>query len=243
MKAIVQTYDRNSVITEHMIRCYEELWPGHPFTFRIPFQDPGRCVEMGNREYIQTDPGIKKTVLGLLQDLDDEEWIYWCIDDKYPVKLDVAIANEIYEMILGGVSEDVCAVMFCNPGSKFQSMHLVGEPIPFGPARLIQRQNYNRIWLHQFARVRLIRHLFRQFPEQVPYAKLLDDYVAVINKPAIHRTYMTESGHAVFGESMSRGNLTRNCHDSLLSHGFSIPSNMLTEIRKRKLIGEWHKTD
>lgn len=85
--------------------------------------------------------------------------------------------------------------------------------------------------------------MFRQFPEQVPYAKLLDDYIAVINKPAIHRTYMTELGHALFGESMSRGNLTRNCHVSLLSHGFSIPSNILTEIRKRKLIGEWHKTD
>lgn len=113
--------------------------PDIPFTFRIPFQDPERCLEGGNREYIQTDPGIKKTVLGLLQDLDDEEWIYWCTDDKYPVKLDLTIAVEIYEKILGGVSVDTCAVLFCKPGAKRQSFHLTGEPIPFGSVRLIER--------------------------------------------------------------------------------------------------------
>ena len=38
MYAIVLTYDDNHNIANHMIYKYTNLWPNHPFIFRIPYQ-------------------------------------------------------------------------------------------------------------------------------------------------------------------------------------------------------------
>src|SRR5437016_4718972 len=86
MKAIVLTYDRNRAVTEHMILKYEQLWPDHPFTFRIPYQELAGPANP-RHEYIRTPPEIRPTVLQLIAGLDDNEWIYWCVDDKYPIEL------------------------------------------------------------------------------------------------------------------------------------------------------------
>ncbi len=86
MKAIVLTCDRYRAITEHMILQYERSWPDHPFIFQIPYQD-ARGTDTTKTNYHKTPEDIKGTVLHLLADVDDEEWIYWCVDDKYPVRL------------------------------------------------------------------------------------------------------------------------------------------------------------
>jgi len=86
LKAIVLSCDRYRAITEHMILQYERLWPDHPFVFRIPYQR-ARGLDTKRTTYRQTPEDIKGTVLHLVADLDDEEWIYWCVDDKYPIQL------------------------------------------------------------------------------------------------------------------------------------------------------------
>src|SRR5438105_1360278 len=85
IKALVLTWDRNRAITEHMIRQYEKVWPNHPFIFHIPYQNLGG-TDTEKRRYVTTPPAIKATVMALIADLDDEEWIYWCMDDRYPIR-------------------------------------------------------------------------------------------------------------------------------------------------------------
>src|ERR1043166_9179142 len=86
MKAIVLTCDRFRPMTEHMILQYTRLWPTHPFVFRVPYQLV-RGSDTDRVEFRQTSENIRATVLELLSDLGDEEWIYWCIDDKYAIQL------------------------------------------------------------------------------------------------------------------------------------------------------------
>src|SRR5437667_12696620 len=76
MKAIVLTCDRYRAVTEHMILQYEKLWPDHPFTFRIPFQelDGGNIKRI---EYVQTSPEMQATVLECRRGITDEERIEW----------------------------------------------------------------------------------------------------------------------------------------------------------------------
>lgn len=53
MKAIVLTYDKYRTLTERMISMYQKLWPGHPYRFRIPYQElPG--MASSKREYLKT---------------------------------------------------------------------------------------------------------------------------------------------------------------------------------------------
>src|SRR5437764_10412602 len=86
IKAIVLTCDRYHVIIRHMIYQYDRLLPNHQFVFHIPYQDVGG-TDTKRIMYFASPSDIKGTVLHLLADIDDEEWIYWCVDDKYPIEL------------------------------------------------------------------------------------------------------------------------------------------------------------
>src|SRR6266536_3651874 len=83
--AIVLTCDRYQPFATHMIMRYRAVWPSHPFTFHVPYL---RCPLGGERvEARQCPEAVRATVLGLLAGFDDETWVYWCIDDKYPIEL------------------------------------------------------------------------------------------------------------------------------------------------------------
>ena len=86
IKAIVLTCDRYRAITEHMIFQYDRLWPDHPFVFHVPYQELGG-LDTERVKYLAAPSDIKGTILHMLSEIDDEQWIYWCVDDKYPIQL------------------------------------------------------------------------------------------------------------------------------------------------------------
>jgi hypothetical protein len=82
----VLTCDRDRAITRHMIYLVRPPWPDHPFIFHIPYQEVGG-TDTKLVKYFLSPTDIRGTVLHLLAEIDDEEWIYWCVDDKYPIHL------------------------------------------------------------------------------------------------------------------------------------------------------------
>ena len=223
MKAIVLTYDRVRAIREHAILKYQQLWPDHPFLFRIPYQTllPNPAPD---REYVKTPPALKATTLNLLQDLDDEEWVFWCIDDKFPMAFDMPNVNALTAWVQGSVPDSVSAILFCRCCRLLHPEYLTGRRIvdPNGNVYL-ERKAYEQIWIPQFLRVKVIRHLFTSFPDEIPGAKLMDGYVRRLAKPASHQLYVTESNLAVFGESTRKGILTAVCYRSFLEQGLPLP--------------------
>ena len=117
MLAIVLSCDKYHPLTDHMISCYVRKWPSNPFVFRVPYQEFPQSLawKFGSKiELVRTPRNIKKTVLSLLSDLDEDEWIYWCIDDKYLVEIDEAAANKSLEWI-GQLDNPMdCGIMFCR---------------------------------------------------------------------------------------------------------------------------------
>src|SRR5437773_228867 len=111
MKAIVLTCDRYRAFTEHMILQYDRLWPDHPFVFRIPYQI-FRRPDSERIEYIAAPEGIRASVLRLVADVDDEEMVYWCADDKYPIQL---VTHKIAPLMsYVRQSPDISGLMFCR---------------------------------------------------------------------------------------------------------------------------------
>lgn len=238
MNAIVLTYDRNTILTEHMIRCYEELWPEHPFTFRIPFQDSERCILSHSREYIRTSPFIKATILTLINDLDDEEWVYWCIDDKYPVQLEIKNITSLYNTIIAHEIENVNGILFCRARRMFDPVCVIPTSIIAGKERLLERIAYNQIWIHQFIQVKVLRHLFTCFPDIIQNAKDMDDLKDELIKPSTHRLFVTETNYSIFGESLISGIITSNCMKSLSEKGFPIPKWQKNKLANSAIIGK-----
>ncbi|MEP7016192.1 MAG: hypothetical protein ABI925_12185 [Verrucomicrobiota bacterium] len=223
IKAIVLTWDRSRAITDHMILQYERLWPDHPFVFHIPFQNlPGRETE--RTRYFKTPAPIKATVLQLLEGLDDEEWVYWAVDDKYPIEL---VTNKITELIADALrSPDMSGLMFCRCRVTLDSPKLSLYPKkkvnPSGDV-YFERKAWYQIWIHQLLRVKVLRHLFGHMPDNIPSAKQMDKLKDEVPKLAEHHLFVTEKNFAIFGESTNRGAITQNCYESIRATGIELP--------------------
>ena len=223
MKAIVLTFDRHRAITQHLILQYERIWPDHPFRFRIPYQQL-RGPDSERVEYVESPPEIAATVLRLLQDIEDEEWVYWCSDDKYPIQIIVEKVNELLHYAL--TTPEISGLLFCRaratldrPDLALHSRQLV---TPAGDI-LLERKGWYQIWIHQFLKAKVLRSLFSQLPLKIPSAKALDGLKDQIPKPDEYHLFVTEQNFAVFGESTKRGVITRNCLESIRQTDIELP--------------------
>jgi hypothetical protein len=223
MKGIILTCDRYRAITEHMILKYNELWPDHPLTFRIPYQEIAGPAKK-DREYVRTPKAIRETVLTLLADLDDEEWIYWCVDDKYPIQL---LLPKIRCFLADlNKSPEMSGLLFCRCKALLHRAHETLYPAELHIASgdiLLERRWWNQIWIHQLLRVKVLRHLFSHMPQQIPSANLMDHFLDDIPKPPELRLYVTKDNFAVFGESTHKGSINQNCYDSIVKTKIELP--------------------
>ena len=242
MKAIVLTCDSYRALTKHMILQYERLWPDHPFVFRIPFQNL-RGPDSERIEYVKAPGGtasdIAPSVLRLLDDVDDEEMIYWCADDKYPIQL---VTDKIAALMLYvRQSSEISGLMFCRCRVTLERPDLAlyprEWPTPSGDI-LLERRAWYQIWIHQFLRAKVLRYFFLNMPDSVPSAKAMDTLKNDIIKLSDHRLFVTKENFAVFGESTQNGRITRNCYDSLRHAGIELPQKYRRPSRKHVTMGK-----
>lgn len=223
IKAIVLTCDRYRAITEHMILQYQRLWPDHPFAFHLPYQDVGG-VDSERVKYLETPSDIKATVLQLLADIEDEEWVYWCVDDKYPIQL---VTEKITDLIADAIqSPEMSGLLFCRC-----RMTLTDPKLALYPGKIrnsfgdiyFERKAWFQIWIHQLLRAKVLRYLMTQLPARIPSAKAMDELKNDVPKLPEHRLFVTKENFAVFGESTKRGVITQNCYESALATGMELP--------------------
>jgi len=224
MKAVVLTCDRYRAITEHMILQYEKVWPNHPFVFRIPYQNLGGAAT-GRMEFLKTPESIQETVLQLIADLDDEEWIYWCMDDKYPIRL---ITEKIADLIADAVgSPEMSGLLFCRCRVTLhdpeRALYPQKSTNSFGDV-YFERKAWFQIWIHQLLRVKVLRYLFTQLPDRIPTAKAMDEMKNAVPKLPEHRLFVTEKNFAIFGESTNKGLITQNCYESIRKTKIELPA-------------------
>ncbi len=104
MKAIVLSFDPHLEIANLVVETYNRLWPDCPFVFRIPFtdRDPRSIFAAQNVEFIQTPSDIRSTMENLLRGLPEDEFIFWCVDDRYPIEiLNLSVLRAALDFVSG----------------------------------------------------------------------------------------------------------------------------------------------
>jgi len=242
IKAIVLSYDRHRAIADHMILQYERLWPDHPFVFIVPYQTLER-PNTARVRYVKAPGGkpsdIPRTVLELIASFDDEELVYWCSDDKYPIRL---VTDKIARLLEHARrSPGIAGLMFCRCRATLNQPALTLYPAEFTTPDgdiLVERRAWYQFWIHQFVRVKVLRHYFSELPDDLPSAKALDEFREEIVKLPDHRLFVTKENFAVFGESTQRGLITRNCYDSIMKSEIELPEWFRNPTRERVILGE-----
>lgn len=229
MYAPVLTYDKHFPFANHMIHTYQQKWPDNPFIFLVPYNDmyPNELKEKygDNIELVKSDPSIRATILNLINRFDDEEWIYWAIDDKYLVEINQQVGNELYKWIKTGPELSIDGISFVRARDLLSGKALSGSSKKTNQGMKIhKRKDYSQIWLHQFLKSKVLKYLFKNMPEP-NNAKEMDKLKFDVGLPEKHDIYVTNKNYAVLGESTRRGKLTQNCISSLRDYNISIPDD------------------
>lgn len=229
MKAIVLSCDKRLPIVHHMLCTYEACWPSNQFVFRIPYnrEYPRSIAETWGKKICpcETEPAIRATALGLLSNIEDDEWVYWCIDDKYLIALDADKARRTYKWVSSVQDPEVAGVTFAFvrkvPRVIKPDSRIYHDGLPFYELR-----EPRNVWIHQFFRAGIIRKFFEDMPE-VSRAKQMDRFAVDIMKRITRdkRVYALGEKIVQFGESTTRGLLTENCVGSFESYDLPIPAD------------------
>jgi hypothetical protein len=242
MKAIVQSCDRYHIFAEHMILKYQELWPSNPFTFRVPWnkKTPIKITDkFGEKiELIKTDVSFKDTFHNLTKDLDDDEWVFWSIDDKYPVKLNESKANQVLDFVCSIKDTNVinvCLHFFGQIKGSSQKMQKEnrGIQINFKNLKYIEHNSFRHGWLHQFFRVKALREFWSHINEPDQHQAKSMDYDV---RPLTGTRLTIDHKMCTYGESSSRGFITSHCLNSCKESKIKVPSCFTAEIRNAKLL-------
>lgn len=230
MEAIVLTFDKYCAFSSHMIKCYMDLWPDNPFVFRVPYQSEETRYYFENLfndkvMMVKSPSGIVDTMETILSDFKDDDWIFWCMDDRYPMALNLDEIKLIYDFIQSPKSNGISALMYVNAPWCWLDKELYKHDFKInnGEQTYLRRKGYRMIWIHQFMRVKVLRTLFSYFPADMKTAKNMDYIMYQHTLPDNQWLYMLDHNAAVYGESTSRGLITRNCLKSFKDRGIDLP--------------------
>jgi len=248
MKAIVLTCDKYLFLADHMIDSYQRHWSTNPFTFRVPYGEEypqllkekyGEKVELIQTDSakviypIQTAEGTKKvslikpTVLTLLEDIPDEEWVYWCLDDRYLIKIKEIEVMKLYYWIKDLQDGSISSINFNRVvDSKHEDLKVNNTIINPNKQLFIERKNHRLLFRHQFFRAKVLRTVFESFPNRPFFPIEMNPFKMQVKIPEDQKLYISEKNMAIFGESTTRGKLTWNCTLSFQKSGLEIPKHL-----------------
>lgn len=233
MIAIVLTFDKYKAFSQHMIMCYQDLWPNNPFTFRIPYQSESIKDEyltlFGDKvELVKSPSGIVDTVFTLIDDLKDEEIVFWCMDDRFPISLQVDELEKLHQVITNDEIKNLSAMLFTSSPYCWSSNNIWWSKYKLknkNGQTYFRRKWYRMIWNHQYMRVDFIKDWFSHFPRVMKQAKIMDEILFKMDLPDKFHLYLTKENYGIYGESTSRGMIARNTINSLNKYGISLPED------------------
>jgi len=233
MKAIVLSCDKYHPIAYHMILSYEKIWPTNKLTYRIPWNNtyPKDIIEsFGDKvEAINVPIEFKKTIGGLIEDLDDNEWIFWCSDDTYLIDINEEEANKTLEFVSSIEDTEICGVTFGYIRDVPKNINKK-ELLTYSDLQYNRRTYLTNQWAHQFWRVKVLKKMFDCLDEAPKYQAKQMDYMLNEKNPFWEyindkKMYTLDHNAAIWGESTHRGNLTKNCVQSFKQYKLPLPKN------------------
>ena len=216
MHAIVLSFDRHAAFVELLYKKYMVLWDQCPLNFRVPFNDANSnrsynfLKNKDNVELIQTPGDIRSTMINLLLGVDDEEWVYWCIDDRYPLELDAESVHGVYTYIGTEPEPELNAIRLFRWREPITTGGLTISNTRFYP---VSPYGIYGFWHHHFVKAKILKKAFLTNDLAAKY--LIDDINFRFHHPTewcelVENTMVPERAMIKLAEPCIDGRLTTN---------------------------------
>lgn len=272
MYAIILCCDKYHIFAYHTILSYIKLWDQfkYNFTLRIPWNKniPQYLINLQNQikiEFIKTNHTFKDTIFNLTNDINDDQWIYWCSSDTYPIQLNNTIyIQTIHDFITENIhlnnNTNITGINFFPHKSRNTLKSIIfnnnntnnNRIINIHSIQLLETEPWNNpknfcLWLHQYMKCFVIKEFFKAFQEP-NVAKNLDKQLYKPTFPIYknntflnHKFYMTYNSLSIWGENTTRGFITINAKYNFNLLNIPIPNNF--QIKNQILIWKDKETD
>lgn len=229
MKALVITHDANHCLTDHMIDCYQSLWPFNPFQFVVPYQEFPNQLEnkYGNKIILKKAPrDVKGCLEVLISDLQDDEWVYWCIDNKYPEALNISQHEKAISWVTSINNKNIAGISLCRAQDWLKKEYLKDSFIRNNACQVfLERLDNRHIFLHQFVRVKVLRTLLTHFPNRPINTMRLDCLSPIIFNNDKERLFVLDTNRLMLAESIVDEKIPKNCFKSIQKKGIKFPES------------------
>ena len=241
MKAIILTFDQQLGFTELLVNKYRELWPDCPFVFRIPYNDEkniGNFLKnQTNIELVKSPSDIKSTMNILLSDISDAEWIYWCIDDRYPTYIDTKIIRSVYDFTQSPISNTFNSVKLIHWKERRQQSKkavTIGDQLFYHQAWK-GKNNFWGFWHHRFIKASGLKSVFLENDLSEKYIiKDIQIYNDRENLPFQENIlYPYNKSIIELAEPCVNGKITFNGYYTLKKYSCRIPKYLIVNKKKR----------
>lgn len=220
---------------EFVLHSYEEHWPNHPFVFRLPYnnKEPKDLIARypGRIDPVASPLPIWQTIDTLTQDLDDHEWVWWCIDDKYLTGVRTHKLQSIVCQVRELTDPDIWGVMVTN--NPYSSPLTVSSIFGTTEIPFIRKTTYHGFFQPHFIRVKALRRLMLREDSMVnshlstkPGLGIMPLIEDVLHSPLPRgkKVFLAQQALLTFGESTTSGALTINALHHMKQVGFTPPS-------------------
>jgi len=238
MRAIVLTFDKQIGCAELLYKKYMELWPNSPLLFHIAYNEkeaiPRDLLGKDNIFLIKTPTPIRATMMRLLEGVGDNEWVYWCIDDRYPIEIrSIRFIENLCKLLS---SED-----FASNYSAIRLFRWKEKP-PYNRVDFLEKEYIEvrslkwGFWHHQFIRAKVLKDIFvrnKILKEVYSIRALNDKVVSEYSLDSLILTPGEDESSIFFAEPVGVGKLTKNGYLDLVKYKCKVPEYGIKEVYQR----------
>jgi hypothetical protein len=239
MKAILLGYDKHFGFIQLAYKAYMSLWPDCPLNFRVPINDRNNhdfdfFSGSSNVELIDSPSPFKATANTLLAGIDDEEWVYWCISDRYPTQLNVEKINKVLAYIESGRAQPYNAIRLVNTQERVTSPSVMINELVF-----FHKVGYQvGFWHHQFLKAKVLRFNLCHplLHENYHVSDLNQRFPVIADRPGgmlsvFEQTLIPKERIMRISEPCLNGHITINGLADLTKYGCQIPKLPLVDLQ------------
>lgn len=226
MKAIVLSFDKQIGFCQLLYKLYMEMWQDCPLTFRIPWneENPKYFKDKPNVELIHCDSPIQSTMKALLNGIEDEEWVYWCIDDRYPKQiLNPNKLTKLHDFLqTSGQLAEFDAVKLYKWKEKLKDSKKY--TLLDNTYKIQEDEHQWGFYFHQFCKSKYLKEIF--LSEDCKLHKVRFPHHSVLcSKKSLQniKVLVPNEDDVKFGEPCINGKITPEGEDYLLKYNCDIP--------------------
>ena len=164
---ILFSYDPQLALAELVHKQYRTLWPDMPVRFRVPDNGGSSAAHdyfrgQADCKLIRCSSPMSETAEALLVNIDETAWVFWCIDDRFPVLMDQQALAAIFAA-LTSLPAEVEEVKFIRPrGETFEGEAKTVGGLPMKVQRTYRPMGF---YHHHLIRVGVLRRALVGLPD------------------------------------------------------------------------------